>query len=147
MLTRMARIAPAAVLALALAGCDSVEYHGKIFDAMGLTNKPQPKPTDVQTVAPLVIPPTSDLPPPAEKGVAGAGAPQAWPNDPDQQAKIAQTEEQKKLQEYYDKGDFSGKGGIDEFNKLSDPLARRPGIFGSKGVADRLRENSAPPPQ
>ncbi len=123
---------------LALAGCgDRVEFHGKIFEAAGLTNTPKTAPKDVPTRAPLVMPPNNNLPPPGEQTAAVAPN---WPNDPNQQIKQAEAERQRKLQEYYDKGDWSGKGGIDEFNKLMDSMERRPGLFGGEKVKDAYRD-------
>lgn len=134
--------------ALPLAGCDTVELHGSMFEAVGLTNKPKSAPSQVETRAPLIVPPSAELPPPAPKS-AIAASPQNWPNDPDQQAKLAAAEEQRKKQDYYDSGDFSGKGGIDEFSKLSRPIERKPGVFGGGPLADeyRPREETRPKPR
>lgn len=130
--------ASAVAAVLALAGCgDRVEFHGKVFEAVGLTNTEKTAPKDVPTRAPLVLPPTNNLPPPGEQTAAAAPN---WPNDPNQQIEQAEAERKRKQEEYYQKGDWSGKGGIDEFNKLMDPLERRPGLFGGEKVKDKYRD-------
>jgi hypothetical protein len=137
--------AAALAAAFALAACDRVEFEGRVFEAVGLAGNQKTEAKDVPTRAPLVLPPNRSLPPPGTPSVAAA--PSDWPDDPDERAKMAASEAQRKRQEYYDKGDWSGKGGIEEFEKLGDPGARRPGIFGEGPVGDRYREGYTPPPK
>ncbi len=64
----------------------------------------------------IVMPPVRDrLPEPGERALAAGG--QAWPNDPDQQKKLVAAEAAEKEKKYCREGDWSGKGGITEFNK------------------------------
>jgi hypothetical protein len=60
-------------------------------------------------------------------------------------AKAKQEERNKQLEEYYEKGDWSGEGGIEEFEKLGDPMARRPGLFSNPKVPDWLRSATKQP--
>jgi len=126
---RIALRAPAVAVALLLAGCGGgVEYNGAIFEALGVTNKPPEGPKDVPTRAPLVLPPSASLPEPGPRQTAMA--PADWPDDPQLRAEAEQAEEERKRQEYYEKGDWSDERSPADFKKLIDPLERRPGVFG-----------------
>lgn len=139
---RTGLLAVAGVAAVLLAGCEGVEFKGRAFEAMGLTNQPKAKPSDVPTVAPLVIPPTAELPPPGSTQSAALSE-QEWPNDPDLARRSAEEEAARKQQEYYEKGDWSSDRPPDEFNKLYDSMERKPGIFGGQKVGDKYRVESS----
>lgn len=127
--------------ALFLAACaDQIDITIPGGQMLGLTGGKQTKPEDVPTRAPLVVPPTTQALPPPGPRQANIEE-QAWPDDPDEQVKKAELERKRKLQEYYDKGDWSGKGGIEEFEKLMDAGARKPGIFGDGPVRDDYRND------
>lgn len=134
--------APALGASLLLAGCaDRIEFHGKVFEAMGLDNIDRNKTAakNVPTRAPLVVPPSRNLPPPGAPEQALASADASWPQDPDELARKAAAEQKRKQKEYYEKGDWSGKGGIEEFEKIVKPHQRRPGIMGDLDMKDQYR--------
>jgi len=128
------------VVATLLGGCAGVELEGPGFDALGLTGKKKKTEAKVPDRAPLLIPPNLAQLPQPQQSTASA-APQNWPTDPDSLLKHEKTEAEKKRQAYIDKGDWSKKAGIEEFEKLMDPMERRPGIFGGGDVSDQSRDS------
>ena len=69
-----------------MGGCaatDQIEFQGKIFEMAGLTNREKKETVPVER-APLVIPPTKQLPQPGPR--QAAASPQNWPMDPDEVA-------------------------------------------------------------
>lgn len=136
---RAAAVLPAAFAMLFVGGCaDGIELRGRAFEMVGLAgNDSRTAPEDVPTRAPLVLPPGRNLPEPGPRHAAAD--PADWPDDPDRRAELAEEERQRKLEEYYRSGDWSGEGGIEEFEKLGDEGARRPGLFGDGPVSDRHR--------
>jgi len=108
------------------AGGDQIEFQGKIFEMAGLTNR-EKKDKVPEERAPLVIPPTKQLPEPGPRQAA-AEPPQNWPADPDEIMKNREAEEKKRLEEYYRHGDFTDKAGIEEFEYFTNQRSRRPGM-------------------
>lgn len=104
-----------------LAGCSDgtdFELHAPLLDAAGLklvTNDSK-KADDLTERAPLVLPPTSDLPVPGQSQAAQA-AEARLPRDPDQVKKDAEKRKKAEKEKYCREGDWSGKGGIGEFDK------------------------------
>jgi hypothetical protein len=86
---RAAALAAALAATLALGGCGGVEFQGKIFDAVGLSEVGGPQP-DVRMAErpPLLLPPDPKALPPPGSGVAAATAREDWPKNPE----VAQTE-------------------------------------------------------
>lgn len=117
--------------ALLLGGCGGVELEGPGFEALGLTGNKKAAEKKVPDRAPLLIPPDrARLPEPVPQ-VAGV-RPENWPTDPESILKAESSEAERKQREYEDKGDWSKKADIDEFEKLMDPALRGPGVFGMK---------------
>ena len=88
----------ACILALALGGCGGIEFQGKAFDYMGLSDVGKQKEDARMTErAPLLVPPnTRSLPPPGSPAVTRAD----WPADTDKErrrlAELRKAEEEKK---------------------------------------------------
>jgi len=133
-------IVPALAVAMMAAGCGSgVQLEGPGFEKLGLTGKKYVE-QKVPDRAPLLIPPDrSRLPEPAPQ-VANA-RPQNWPTDPESTLKAEATAIAKKKQAYEDKGDWSKKADIDEFEKVMHPEERQRGIFGNKALSDKNRDS------
>lgn len=135
--TRYVAVAAALATGVVLGGCsgiDGVELEGPGFEALGLTGSKNKGDKKVPDRAPLVLPPdTARLPEPEQSTSVAASRPD-WPTDPDALRKEEAAEEKAKQKEYEDKGDWSKDAGIDEFEKLSDPMSRKAGIF-TKGRA------------
>ncbi|GBE42110.1 hypothetical protein BMS3Bbin10_00167 [bacterium BMS3Bbin10] len=130
---------------LLLGGCagGGVEFEGAAFEALGLGGKKKAAEKKVPDRAPLLIPPDrARLPEPAV--ATAVAAPQNWPNDPDALRKAEASESDKKRKEYEDKGDWSEKADIDEFEKLMDPLQRSRGILGGGLLGDENRGGEDP---
>ena len=88
----------ACFLALALGGCGGIEFQGKAFDYIGLSDVGKQQ-EDVRMTerAPLLVPPnTRNLPPPGSPAVTRAD----WPADTDKERKrlaaLRKAEEEKK---------------------------------------------------
>lgn len=116
---RLARIGVIGAVAALLAGCagTDVEIDAPILEAAGinLTSKPPPEP-DLEEKPPLVVPPsTASLPKPGERQVAAAE--EQWPEDPDLIAKRQAEQAEAEREQYCREGDWSGDGGIEEFDK------------------------------
>lgn len=134
-------IVPAFAAAMILSGCGGggIELEGPGFQAIGLTSKKYVE-KKVPDRAPLVIPPNrARLPEPA--AATRVAAPQNWPRDPEKLLNAEENELEKIKKEYMDKGDWSKKADIDEFEKAMDPMKRQPGIL-SKGkpLRDEYRD-------
>lgn len=128
-------LAVALVTTALLAGCagSDVEISGPGFQLGGNKNKKEAK---VPDRAPLLVPPDrARLPEPAPEQPQAVAAQPNWPNDPDLVRKSEEEEKLAKKSEYEDKGDWSGKGGADEFDKLGDPLERK-----ETGILNRALE-------
>ncbi len=129
---KLARFGAAGGLAILLAGCAGadVQINAPILEAAGinLVSKPPPEP-DLEDKPPLVVPPsTESLPEPGERQVATVE--QEWPEDPDliaaRQAEQAEAERER----YCRQGDWSGDGGIEEFDKNMGREQRCPSQLG-----------------
>lgn len=131
-----------AVAALAiLGGCGSgVHLEGPGFESLGLTNNKQKGDKKVPDRAPLLIPPDRARLPEPRQSVASA-PPQNWPVDPGDVQKSEEDAAAKKQRDYEDKGDWSKNAGIDEFEKLMDPLSRSTGVFNrDRSLGDENRD-------
>lgn len=103
-----------------LAGCGAgdVEINAPILESVGITTKgKKEREPDLPQRAALVVPPSSDLPPPGERTQVAAS--QAWVNDPDQQAKAKAKEDEAAQKAYCANGEWNRvkDGGIDGWNK------------------------------
>ncbi len=130
-------LVPAVAAAALLAGCaGGVELDGPGFDRLGLTGKKNKKEPTVPDRAPLLLPPDRARLPAPQQETANS-APQNWPTDAQEVQKAEAQEEFRKKKEYEDKGNFDPKADIDEFEKLMDPMERKPGIFGKGRLLGR----------
>jgi hypothetical protein len=132
-------IVPALAVAMMAGGCGpGVHIEGPGFEKLGLTGKKHVE-QNVPDRAPLLIPPDrSRLPEPALSVVNAR--PQSWPTDPESTIKAEATAAIKKQRVYEDKGDWSKKADIDEFEKLMDPMERAQGVFSNKALGDKNRD-------
>ena len=101
----------ACVLALALGGCGGIEFQGKAFDYIGLSDVGKQQ-EDVRMTerAPLLVPPnTRHLPPPGSPAVTRTD----WPADTDKERKrlavVRKAEEEKKAAELEPNNPYAGK--------------------------------------
>ena len=101
----------ACVLALALGGCGGIEFQGKAFDYIGLSDVGKQQ-EDVRMTerAPLLVPPnTRNLPPPGSPAVTRTD----WPADTDKERKrlaaLRKAEEEKKAAELEPDNPYAGK--------------------------------------
>lgn len=131
---RISAVVPLMACAIALGGCGGVQFEGKVFDAVGLGKDEKYVEKSLPERAPLIVPPQQTLPQPGPRDQIAQ--PENWPQEPEvvQQRRVAATKAKK--QEYYEKGNTKD---IDEFEKLSDPLARRPGLL--SGDRDEKLDN------
>ncbi len=125
----------AAVLALGAfaAGCDGgvdLEVNAPLLNAAGLNvkeallGKKAPSP-NLPDRAPLVLPPqNAPLPVPGQAPQQTALDGQQWPADPEEAKKQAAKAEAAKKEDYCKNGDWSDRGGINEFNKNSNQDTR-----------------------
>ena len=130
-------LVPAIAVFAFLSGCGGgIHIEGPGFE-LGGEKKGDKK---VPDRAPLLIPPDRARLPAPQQSIASA-PPQNWPNDPGDIQKAEASEAAKKQKEYEDKGDWSKKAGIDEFEKLMDPMERRGGILSkNKKLDDQYRD-------
>ena len=136
---RRLAIVPALAVAMMAAGCGSgVQIEGPGFEKLGLTGKKYVE-QKVPDRAPLLIPPDRSRLPEPTPSVANA-RPLNWPTDPESTRKAEATAAIKKQRNYEDKGDWSKKADIDEFEKLMDPMERSKGLFGNKALGDKNRD-------
>lgn len=131
---RLSAFAPLVGCALALGGCGGVQFEGKMFDAVGLGQNEKYVEKQVPDRAPLIVPPARDLPAPGPRDQVAQ--PENWPQEPEvvKQRQVAAAKAKK--EEYYEKGNTKD---IDEFEKLSDPLSRRPGLL--SGEREKVDES------
>ena len=101
----------ACFLAVALGGCGGIEFQGKAFDYIGLSDVGKQQ-EDVRMTerAPLLVPPnTRSLPPPGSPAVTRAD----WPADTDKERKrlaaLRKAEEEKKAAELEPDNPYAGK--------------------------------------
>jgi hypothetical protein len=135
-------MAAAAVLAGGLAGCgvDGVELNAPILEAAGvnITGK-KPKTVDLPDRPSIVLPPSTDkLPEPGPRPVAATDQ-QQWPADPDQTKKSDEARAKEDYERYCREGDWSGKAGIEEYNKMTG-MQRR---CRSDWVKQMIKDNEA----
>ncbi len=138
-------VVPAFAVLAFLGGCGSgVHLEGPGFEALGITGNKNKADKKVPDRAPLLIPPDRARLPEPQQSIAAA-PPQNWPNDPGDTRKAEEVEANKKRTEYEDKGDWSKKADIDEFDKLMDPGLRKRGILGGNNiVGDQYRSYKKP---
>ncbi len=131
-------ILPVLLATLLLTGCaggGGVEFEGKLFEMVGLSELGKPrKDPSVETRAPLVVPPKPKLPEPGARKTAAA--PENWPVDEREVRARELAAAKKKLKNYRDNGDWSKRAGIEEFDNIRNPLNRRTGVAAksSKGI-------------
>ncbi len=115
----IAGFAVLAALGMMLSACSGtdVEINAPILEAAGVNLMGKKKELeDIPDRPGLVIPPnTASLPEPGSHTQTAANA--SWPVDPDQQKKQNEQKTAAALEKYCKEGDWSGKGGIDAFNK------------------------------
>jgi hypothetical protein len=115
-------LATAFVAALALGGCGlgvaDVEIDAPVLNAVGLNLSAKPKEeADLPERQGLVMPPANaaaTLPPPGERTASTA---QNWPVDADEKKKSKAKADAEARAKYCREGEWSGKGGITEFEK------------------------------
>jgi hypothetical protein len=94
---RACSLTAAFVCALALGGCSSVEFEGKVFDYMGVSGDRQEADVRMSERPPLLLPPNYKSLPQPGNAVTAATARQDWPDDPERVKKRVVAE--KKAQE------------------------------------------------
>ncbi len=134
-------LVPAIAAVGLLAGCagSGVELEGPGFEALGLTGSKKKSEPKVPERAPLLMPPDRARLPEPRQSTASA-PPQNWPNDPGEVQKAEASEAKRRDQAYRDSGNFDPKADVDEFEKLMDPMERRPGVFGGESLGDKNRD-------
>lgn len=80
---RAALLATAFAATLALGGCGGVQFEGKVFDYMGISDKGQEPDVKMAERPPLLLPPDTKALPQPGNGVAVATARQDWPQNPE----------------------------------------------------------------
>lgn len=121
---RLSAAAPLLGCAIVLGGCGGVQFEGKAFDAVGLGKKEKYVEKQIPDRAPLIVPPKQQLSEPGPRD--RVAEPENWPQEPETVRKRQVAATKAKKEEYYERGDTTD---IDEFEKLSDPAARRPGLL------------------
>lgn len=116
---------PMIAATLLLGGCGGIQFEGRVFEAMGLSQDPQREEKPVQDRAPLVVPPKRELPPPGPR--EQVADPQNWPVDPDEQRRRELAAAKEELRKEYEKNPeknrlFKNKPLPDEFR--GDPSPR-----------------------
>ena len=136
---RRLAIFPALAAAMMAAGCGpGIQLEGPGFEKLGLTGKKYVE-KKVPDRAPLLIPPDHQrLPEPAPR--VATVKPGNWPVDPESTLKAEASATAKKKQAYEDKGDWSKKADIDEFEKVMHPEERQRGVFGGTALGDDNRD-------
>lgn len=143
----------ACVLALALCGCGGIEFQGKAFDYMGLSDVGKQKEDARMTErAPLLVPPNvRSLPPPGSPPVTRAD----WPADTDKErrriAALRKAEEEKKEAASEPNTPYAGKPKLlDKVLGKSKTSAEEGEIVdvpepdpGDKTAEDKARERAA----
>ncbi len=88
--------------ALLLGGCGGgVQFEGKVFEMMGLTQEPQREEQTLTERAPLVVPPKRELPPPGPRDQVAD--PQNWPLDPEERRRRELAAAKEELRKEYEK--------------------------------------------
>jgi hypothetical protein len=117
---RAAILATAFAVTLALGGCGGVQFEGKVFDYMGISDKGQEADVKMAERPPLLLPPDTKALPQPGNGVAVATARQDWPQNPEQvQNQVAKAKADAQAEE---------KGVQDPINPLkgkSNPLLEK----------------------
>lgn len=131
--------------AFALSGCGGnggvdVQFDAPVLNAVGLNLGAKKKDEEnLPERQGLVAPPsTASLPTPGERQ-PGAGE-QNWPDDPDLKKKSQADAKVAAREKYCAEGDWSGKGGIGEYDKATGREQRCPSVLGesiSKSVGGR----------
>lgn len=128
-----------AVLASAfvLSGCGSnggidIEFDAPVLNAVGLNlNSKKKQEADLPERQGLVAPPsTATLPPPGDGEQQGSASAQNWPDDPDLKKKAQVDAKVAAREKYCAEGDWSGKGGISEYEKATGREQRCPSALG-----------------
>jgi hypothetical protein len=133
-------LVPALTMLAILGGCGSgVHLEGPGFEALGISGNKNKADKKVPDRAPLLIPPDRARIPEPQQAIAAA-PPQNWPVDPGDTLKAEEAEAKRKQTAYEQRGDWSKKADIDEFDKLMDPGLRKKGVFGGNNVSDRYRD-------
>lgn len=122
---------------LTLGGCDTggggidLQLDAPVLDAVGLNLSSKPKKEAELPERPgLVMPPANaamTLPQPGDHTTTTASN---WPSDPDQQKKQKEEQDAAAREKYCREGDWSGKGGITEFDKNTGRTPRCPSKLG-----------------
>lgn len=136
----ISRTTAALSLAAFVSGCAEgmdVDFNAPILEAAGinLSGKKAANP-DIPDRPGIVMPPSKDrLPEPGERNVAAA---QQWPVDPDLKKKQDIAAAIEKETKYCREGDWSGKGGIEEFDRTvgTKPRCR------AQYVKDAIKKNN-----
>jgi len=121
------------VAGMVLGGCaaDQVEFEGKIFDMVGMNDIGKTKKDrQMETRAPLVMPPSQQLPKPGPR--EQIATPTSWPVDSDERRKKEMADQKDAMERYYREGDFTDKAGIEEFEHITGRWDRRPGLLSKK---------------
>lgn len=133
--------APVLAATLVLGGCGGVQFEGKVFEAVGLGDKPKQQEQKVADRAPLVLPPKRELPAPGP--AQRIASPEQWPRDPNEVQK-QQAAQKKRKPKRCGEGKFDKKSSIREFEELNDQLLACDGILGRRGLADKARGDGSP---
>ncbi len=133
--------APLLAATLVLGGCGGVQFEGKVFEAVGLGEKPKQQEKKVADRAPLILPPKRELPAPGPG--QSVASPESWPNDPDAELRQQELAAKAKKTRCGD-AKFEKKSSIEEFEKLSDPLLGCEGFIGKKDLIDDIRADGSP---
>ena len=130
-------LVPAIAVLAFLGGCGGgVHVEGPGFELGGKKEGDKKVPDR----APLLIPPDRVRLPAPQQAIAST-PPQNWPTDPGDIQKAEAIAAAKKKKEYEDSGDWSKKADIDEFEKVMDPIERKPGILSkNKKLDDQYRD-------
>lgn len=80
---RAALLAAAFAAMFALGGCGGIEFQGKVFDYMGISNTGPAPDVKMAERPPLVLPPNPKALPAPSNGVAVATAREDWPRNPE----------------------------------------------------------------
>ncbi|MEC9367187.1 MAG: hypothetical protein VX871_00660 [Pseudomonadota bacterium] len=135
---RSARVCAVLVASgLLLSGCGggtSVEFEGKLFEAVGLAGQTEYKEPKVADRSPLLLPPSKEkgaLPEPGTRQ-ATVSPPPNWPVDPDieRERKLAEAKE-KERRECENWAFENKKTSVEDFEKVQNPSTRCKGWLGN----------------
>jgi len=97
---RAAILATAFAAMLTLGGCGAVQFEGKVFDYMGVSDKGQEADVKMAERPPLLLPPDTKALPQPGNGVSVATARQDWPQNPELvQKQVADAQDDAKAKE------------------------------------------------